>query len=144
MIFFNVFRWILHFNPLPPHGGRRSLDFSKWRTVHFNPLPPHGGRLYQSLISTIPDGISIHSLRMEGDVATIARGSPDLYFNPLPPHGGRQILTGSRAFAPSISIHSLRMEGDDAPEEKKEEKVNISIHSLRMEGDITLELYLRC
>ena len=34
-----------HFNPLPPHGGRRIVLF--WIAVlwYFNPLPPHGGRL---------------------------------------------------------------------------------------------------
>ena len=34
-------------------------------------------------------GISIHSLRMEGDCCRRPRRYPDKYFNPLPPHGGR-------------------------------------------------------
>ena len=35
-----------HFNPLPPHGGRRSDGEELSRRVpYFNPLPPHGGRL---------------------------------------------------------------------------------------------------
>ena len=57
-----------HFNPLPPHGGRR-----RKRTRHrpalrdFNPLPPHGGRRTMSSATYLP-----------------------AYFNPLPPHGGRQ------------------------------------------------------
>ena len=35
----------LHFNPLPPHGGRRQRRFLIIRKInHFNPLPPHGGR----------------------------------------------------------------------------------------------------
>ena len=33
--------------------------------------------------------ISIHSLRMEGDVVAGAHLVRDMYFNPLPPHGGR-------------------------------------------------------
>ena len=35
--------------------------------IHFNPLPPHGGRL--EALSPLGEkfGISIHSLRMEGD-----------------------------------------------------------------------------
>ena len=35
---------ILHFNPLPPHGGRRHTYQRRTRRNHFNPLPPHGGR----------------------------------------------------------------------------------------------------
>ena len=34
-----------HFNPLPPHGGRRIVLFSGgFCCRYFNPLPPHGGR----------------------------------------------------------------------------------------------------
>ena len=83
------------------------------RIVYFNPLPPHGGRpAYESTEISARD-ISIHSLRMEGD------------------------LCFSMFFAGFyISIHSLRMEGDritDSPEGV----LIISIHSLRMEGDYT-------
>ena len=78
--------------------------------------------------------ISIHSLRMEGDMRC-AGVSAGLYnFNPLPPYGGRLnclvLPPGHKHFNPlppyggrpgrkdivnkdgSISIHSLRMEGD--------------------------------
>ena len=56
--------------------------------------------------------ISIHSLRMEGDLV-------------LPPgHKQREL----------ISIHSLRMEGDLYPYGYSDAS-DISIHSLRMEGD---------
>ena len=103
-----------HFNPLPPHGGRRIVLF--WIVVlwHFNPLPPHGGRLHNITSCAAPH-----------------------HFNPLPPHGGRpcapyHYLAAFQSFqsTPSawretvpdahlhilrfISIHSLRMEGDDA------------------------------
>ena len=58
------------------------------------------------------DAISIHSLRMEGDM----RPSPALpwygYFNPLPPHGGRLSHPPRCPKLNNISIHSLRMEGD--------------------------------
>ena len=79
-----------YFNPLPPHGGRQQCNKHISLVVwHFNPLPPHGGRLpfvvnpdgtvtFQSTpsawretdqvgIQLFRDGISIHSLRMEGD-----------------------------------------------------------------------------
>ena len=81
---------ISNFNPLPPYGGRRytrqetngSLTFqstpSVWRETqclcvkterskHFNPLPPYGGRRIVKYNTMMDDGISIHSLRMEGD-----------------------------------------------------------------------------
>ena len=82
---------VTYFNPLPPHGGRRKilqkttvqLKFqstpSAWRETqnvliflfhryYFNPLPPHGGRQFTLLIWNICCIISIHSLRMEGDL----------------------------------------------------------------------------
>ena len=80
-----------NFNPLPPHGGRHSIScgFSLFG-LHFNPLPPHGGRPCAFSGATMPQNISIHSLRMEGDY--------DRRF--------------SSVFLNGISIHSLRMEGD--------------------------------
>ena len=82
-----------HFNPLPPHGGRRVSRIFQVLMIYFNPLPPHGGRRNASSISdkrcsqfqstpsawreTIRENatvgrscISIHSLRMEGDINT--------------------------------------------------------------------------
>ena len=123
---------------------------------YFNPLPPHGGRPEREISISVFVSISIHSLRMEGDVgqSTPIQGLRD--FNPLPPHGGRPNLRctarNMRAFqsTPSawretglpthvvvcygISIHSLRMEGD-LMFTKYTLTCVISIHSLRMEGD---------
>ena len=127
---------ICHFNPLPPGGGRRPFRMDKdaeklfqstpsgWRETNvfryselsisnFNPLPPGGGR------PASPDPchdltlISIHSLRVEGDVDIVSivilsvlfQSTPSGWretklaknyklpvknFNPLPPGGGRQ------------------------------------------------------
>ena len=80
----------LHFNPLPPHGGRLYNITHNITSCHFNPLPPHGGRRTPDVKVTSCDDISIHSLRMEGDSFS------------------RRISRSKR-----ISIHSLRMEGDD-------------------------------
>ena len=102
----------LYFNPLPPHGGRHIPDAEDTKQNHFHPLPPHGGRprhnhggtddrIFQSTPSAWRETdqplsrdthqpISIHSLRMEGDVVSVAVSGKPLYFNPLPPHGGRQ------------------------------------------------------
>ena len=100
-----------HFNPLPPHGGRRFFGQSTESLFYFNPLPPHGGRpnfriggttseLFQSTPSAWREtisvytgfpgsGISIHSLRMEGDERIGSEWILRRNFNPLPPHGGR-------------------------------------------------------
>ena len=127
------------FNPLPPHGGRRPRCESSGQTRYFNPLPPHGGRLTQRQQKYVFANISIHSLRMEGDL--IDRLRPIIF---------------------SISIHSLRMEGDpdsetqfstgtpfqSTPSAWRETNSSscsirrqfISIHSLRMEGDQSILL----
>ena len=81
---------ISHFNPLPPHGGRLPAGTHQRRFVcYFNPLPPHGGRLISRTSPFFLRIISIHSLRMEGDMGELIK-----------------------QVAPNISIHSLRMEGD--------------------------------
>ena len=146
-----------HFNPLPPHGGRRnrisiippSVDIS----IHSLRMEGDSANILHDLF---PAGISIHSLRMEGDFTFPADVPADEDFNPLPPHGGRHVYgdlgqeyqkfqstpSAWRETAGNddsvkflnISIHSLRMEGDNCFQRKLFQK-DISIHSLRMEGD---------
>ena len=80
---------LVHFNPLPPHGGRPNGRYYPYPEQHFNPLPPHGGRPLGHEAYSCDIQISIHSLRMEGD----------------PSSSGRSRTGG-------ISIHPLRVEGD--------------------------------
>ena len=56
--------------------------------------------------------ISIHSLRMEGDLSCTVVFCKIFHFNPLPPHGGRLRALCLYFQQTVISIHSLRMEGD--------------------------------
>ena len=84
-----------------------------YRQSNFNPLPPHGGRPPTERDDKRRLAISIHSLRMEGDIK-------------------RYLITVRRM---EISIHSLRMEGDFRSWHCVD-RTDISIHSLRMEGDI--------
>ena len=63
--------------------------------------------------------ISIHSLRVEGDLLLITAGSQRLV----------------------ISIHSLRVEGDAAIKSEECKGEDISIHSLRVEGDILVSIH---
>ena len=104
----------LHFNPLPPHGGRRILRSNTTdKKTHFNPLPPHGGRRRKTCYEVFAD------LRFQST-----------------PSAWRETGWGADMAAEKqfISIHSLRMEGDQRLGKSPEPR-NISIHSLRMEGD---------
>ena len=75
----------------------------------------HSLRMEGDLVVTIGIGvvkISIHSLRMEGDNIGKLFEYITTHFNPLPPHGGRQNNYFHVFSSNCISIHSLRMEGD--------------------------------
>ena len=91
--------------------GDYKLINKKILPADFNPLPPHGGR-HSGKTGRIKETlISIHSLRMEGD-----------------------LFCANQFYANGISIHSLRMEGD-RDGGRSGQMGGISIHSLRMEGD---------
>ena len=124
----------LHFNPLPPCGGRPL--FASIRVPHFvfqstpsvwreTALPKHRERRRP---------ISIHSLRVEGDQMFSFGSQPIKHFNPLPPCGGRRKDSVAMCYIVDISIHSLRVEGD-MPCIIPAQRYRISIHSLRVEGD---------
>ncbi len=51
---------------------------------HFNPLPPHGGRLVLASLTGCTEAISIHSLRMEGDMADKNTRTLDITFQSTP------------------------------------------------------------
>ena len=79
-------------------------------------------------------GISIHSLRMEGDFLFFAEIVLHWEFQSTP--SAWRETTWRRIFCGfwDISIHSLRMEGD-LTLSRDDAFLKISIHSLRMEGD---------
>ena len=101
--------------------------------------------------------ISIHSLRMEGDLPFLSFLSNFLYFNPLPPHGGRPLfylhLCTSQMYFNPLPPHGGRLlcltfgqtltTFQSTPSAWRETDCReqytrasfISIHSLRMEGD---------
>ena len=83
-----------HFNPLPPCGGRRHRCFPASSVPDFNPLPPCGGRLDATTAADLDRWISIHSLRVEGDLSATPEFVKCVYFNPLPPCGGRRRASG--------------------------------------------------
>ena len=60
----------LYFNPLPPCGGRLQYSCSSLTAkIYFTPLPPCGGRRKQCIYESVKCLISIHSLRVEGDIS---------------------------------------------------------------------------
>ena len=127
-------------------------------STYFNPLPPHGGRLLPAPDSYPPVPISIHSLRMEGDIVGKSRIVVIARFQSTPSAWRETDTDKPRVnLRYDISIHSLRMEGDSlrmtlilthisfqsTPSAWRETVDKwclknasiISIHSLRMEGD---------
>ena len=79
--------------------------------------------------------ISIHALRVEGDLISGSQPPPRRYFYPRPPGGGRRgdhLINGDFV---RISIHALRVEGDISPLFGLSFTDPISIHALRVEGD---------
>ena len=100
-----------HFYPRPPGGGRHPREPMAPRVCDFYPRPPGGGRRsgigrrYQRFY------ISIHALRVEGDLCEECH-------NKMHP----------------ISIHALRVEGDEI-DYVLNCMQRISIHALRVEGD---------
>ena len=68
----------------------RSSSARRTATSYFYPRPPRGGRRVVLIIPDLPESISIHALREEGDSWTVAP-------TPTPTN---------------ISIHALREEGD--------------------------------
>ena len=96
---------------------------SAWRETHWHSRRRRRGN------------ISIHSLRMEGDVTHSDGHISVNNFNPLPPHGGRlRPWCYQRHGQPFQSTPSAWRETCGVPELHRSQR--ISIHSLRMEGDL--------
>ena len=100
-----------HFNPLPPCGGRHGAAKDADQLAAFQSTPSVWRETAKLATETGLSVISIHSLRVEGDLQTAGAVGCTQYFNPLPPCGGRHCPAASARLA-TISIHSLRVEGD--------------------------------
>ena len=102
---------------------------------YFYPRPPGGGRPLALRADIFCSFISIHALRVEGDISYLASpgGSQDFY--PRPPGGGRRVRDTEIGQSFIISIHALRVEGDLLPGLPGVRMCPISIHALRVEGD---------
>ena len=125
-----------YFNPLPPCGGRLPAGMMAGNASYFNPLPPCGGRPLRRICGADQQRISIHSLRVEGDV----RGLHEPLISQISIHSlrveGDLAMRQGRLDGIAISIHSLRVEGDAWLRDHGYLIKRISIHSLRVEGDL--------
>ena len=79
-----------HFNPLPPHGGRPMSKTADAIGIPFQSTPSAWRETAELERLRYICEISIHSLRMEGDLSLFSKHFTNVH----------------------ISIHSLRMEGD--------------------------------
>ena len=100
-----------YFYPRPPGGGRQYWDWVEQLKGKFLSTPSGWRATAERSRATRTASISIHALRVEGDVC---------------PCGFYKVCF--------ISIHALRVEGD-ATLEHEEFIRQISIHALRVEGD---------
>ena len=123
-----------NFNPLPPHGGRQVKKMPTLYDLTFQSTPSAWRETQSHVVYTDGKYISIHSLRMEGD---ISKDKNSQAYDPFQstPSAWRETSVPIHFYnLRYISIHSLRMEGDTfAP--LVQIALSISIHSLRMEGD---------
>ena len=103
-------------------------------SCHFYPRPPRGGRRCGAACFHLPDMISIHALREEGDPLQSPPCALLSNFYPRPPRGGRpaSVLPWVHA-SRFLSTPSARRA--TCPLEPACADTCISIHALREEGD---------
>ena len=102
--------------------------------LHFNPLPPCGGRPIRNLHSMI--FLTFQSTPSVWRETTTAYGELPVItdFNPLPPCGGRPLFASIRV--PHFVFQSTpSVWRETALPKHRERRRPISIHSLRVEGD---------
>ena len=105
----------LHFNPLPPCGGRPDDRLIVFYNFVFQSTPSVWRETTDKMFAAPPTSISIHSLRVEGDrqIVKVLRYHDGFQSTPSvwrETTGGKN-MTLTRL----ISIHSLRVEGDSFP-----------------------------
>ena len=127
-----------HFNPLSPHGERRSPPTCKGGTNDFNPLSPHGERPRSSAICAISSEFQSTLPAWGETISAGGREAQRRNFNPLSPHGERPEAAVTPAEQQGISIHSPRM-GRDQSSVRRLPAIDISIHSPRMGRDMAAE-----
>ena len=125
-----------NFYPRPPHGGRPApwQCFLRPKFISIHALRMEGD-LYNAFTRACVREISIHALRMEGDVPVHDNGRVGaVHFYPRPPHGGRLTLIWPMLFF-WIFLSTPSAWRATAASSSSCSGSGISIHALRMEGD---------
>ena len=94
-----------YFYPRPPRGGRPVPDAPRLTLTRFLSTPSARRATSHRRFTMLPEKISIHALREEGDRHPCRQSSCWQYFYPRPPRGGRHCLpwrgsNGHRNFYP--------------------------------------------
>ena len=133
---FGVVGVLLSFQSTPSVGRATILTARQILTsLLFQSTPSVGRATSRTACFIVDRGISIHTLRGEGDVCKVLFvGVMLTYFNPRPPWGGRLAGKIISQLVVVISIHALRGEGDHHKRRRRRGRC-ISIHALRGEGD---------
>ena len=125
---------LFDFYPRPPGGGRRVWQEKKANCFSFLSTPSG----WRATVADPDTGkysiISIHALRVEGDLDDVLVVCAREAFLSTP-SGWRATVLGFVGIAAAvISIHALRVEGD-LVDARGLRIISISIHALRVEGD---------
>ena len=150
------------FYPRPPGGGRRYDSTVELMTEQFLSTPSGWRATRYPRLGVEAKAISIHALRVEGDLIPDTPMYTHAIFLSTPsgwratstssyprsgplflstPSGWRATSTSRyRSSAELISIHALRVEGDHAVFKPVGRNDAISIHALRVEGDLRVKL----
>ena len=127
-------KFVLHFYPRPPRGGRLVAASAFTPLSNFYPRPPRGGRHAGN--PSRPNAFYFYPRPPRGGRPSTSRPmASSTHFYPRPPRGGRRADKARHCQAGTISIHALREEGDSVAYIGEATGGEISIHALREEGD---------
>ena len=84
-----------NFYPRPPRGGRRLAENRSLKEAEFLSTPSARRATQGRGRAGLPQDISIHALREEGDGCRGCACPHRSYFYPRPPRGGRQAISGA-------------------------------------------------
>ena len=123
-----------YFYPRPPRGGRLVCLPLATACVKFLSTPSARRATLHHRRCRLPQGISIHALREEGDSLAHAAELVDKLFLSTPSARRATQCKPPAGRGAAISIHALREEGDQC-KPPAGRGAAISIHALREEGD---------
>ena len=116
---------VMHFYPRPPGGGRPGLNDTYNAWAKFLSTPSGWRATCRQKSAEEKRKISIHALRVEGDIKGGGwLGWVRFDFYPRPPGGGRPVYQLLIECQSEISIHALRVEGDSASKLIVEKSIN--------------------